>query len=162
MELVWLVFAEPFKTSFLIDPTGIKLSRFSSKSGYSIYNFLQCMHHLHQLRCCVHSNFLASAAHLNRLFGGKGVGILCCWELKDHLVWLQVDWSQVANETTLNPVFYFLILGKKKEHLKLSWNLNNFLGIDLDWSQSSLPEALLKCQLPLKEKETAISFHLRI
>ena len=25
--------------------------------------------------------------------------------------WLQVDWPQVANETTLNPVFYFLMLG---------------------------------------------------
>ena len=28
MELVSLVFAEPFKTSFLINPTGIKLSSF--------------------------------------------------------------------------------------------------------------------------------------
>ena len=39
-----LVFAELFKTSFLIDPTGIKLSRFSSKSGYSTIIELSAVH----------------------------------------------------------------------------------------------------------------------
>ena len=151
-------FGELFRASFLIDPTGIKLSSFQGSlpnlgTAYITFRstcitFTNC------------DNFLASATHVNRLFGSKGVGILCYWELKDHLVWLQVDWSQVANKTTLNPVFYFLILGEKKNISNFLWIGTIFLG--LTWIGVNLPlsEALLKCQLPLKEKETAISFHL--
>ena len=85
-----LVFAESFKTSFLIDPTGIKLSSFQGSLpnlGTTYRTFCSaCITFTNCDVCCVHSNFLASATHVNRLFGSKEVGILCYWELKDHLV----------------------------------------------------------------------------
>ena len=65
------------------------------------------------------------------------------------------------------PSVLFLDLGWKKQtkkqtkkHVQHYLNWDNFLEIDLDWSQSSLSEGLLKCQLSLKEKETAMSFHV--
>ena len=55
----------------------------------------------------------------------------------------------------------FLDLGwktnnNKKKHIQHYLNWDNFLGIDLDWSQSSLPEALLKCQLKEKKKQQSL------
>ena len=74
----------------------------------------------------------------NGIFGDMAIDqvIWDTWLLRTNvlrdLVWLQVDWSIAANETTLGPVFHFRILGTK--HLQLSLNWDNFLEIDLDWN----------------------------
>ena len=62
MELVSLGFAESFKTSFLIDPTGIKLSSFQGSLpnlGTAYRTFCSaCITFTNCDVCCVHSNFL--------------------------------------------------------------------------------------------------------